>query len=270
MCSQCGHQASVTAGTIFHRSHLPLRTWFRAMWWLTNQKHGVSALGLQRLLGLGSYRTAWACLQKIRRAMVRTGRDSLAGQVEVDETYVGGVEAGRGRRRVGNKALVVIAAQVDGGGDRAHPPSPDSGRFRPKPHGLREERGRAGIHRDHGWMGRIRGTQGARIHAQAPGDQREREDCVGTPAPGASGGGPVEALVVGHPSGGGIARATRFLPRRVHIPLQPANIPAPGEALLQARGTSRIPPADSLLEACHSFGPQRVVGAGLKCIALKL
>lgn len=116
MCSQCGHQASVTAGTIFHRSHLPLRTWFRAMWWLTNQKHGVSALGLQRLLGLGSYRTAWACLQKLRRAMVRTARDSLAGQVEVDETYVGGVEAGGGRRRLGNKALVVIAAQIDGEG----------------------------------------------------------------------------------------------------------------------------------------------------------
>jgi len=116
MCSQCGHQASVTAGTIFHRSHLPLRTWFRAMWWLTNQKHGVSALGLQRLLGLGSYRTGWACLQKLRRAMVRTGRDSLSGQVEVDETYIGGVEAGGGRRRLGNKALVVIAAQVDGEG----------------------------------------------------------------------------------------------------------------------------------------------------------
>src|SRR4030067_752796 len=116
MCSQCGHQASVTAGTIFHRSHLPLRTWFRAMWWLPNQKHGVPALGLQRLLGLGSYRTAWACLQKLRRAMVRTGRDSLAGHVEVDETYIGGVEAGGGRRRVGDNAMEVHAAQVDGEG----------------------------------------------------------------------------------------------------------------------------------------------------------
>ncbi len=116
MCSDCGHQTSVTAGTVFHRSHLPLRTWFRAMWWVTNQKHGVSALGLQRLLGLGSYRTAWAWLQKLRRAMMRPGRDSLAGQVEVDETYVGGVEAGGGRRHLGNKALVVIAAQVDGKG----------------------------------------------------------------------------------------------------------------------------------------------------------
>lgn len=116
MCSRCGHKASVMAGTIFHRSHLPLRAWFRAMWWVTNQKHGVSALGLQRLLGLGSYRTAWLCLQKLRRAMVRPSRDSLSGNIEVDETYVGGVETGGGRRHLGNKALVVIAAQVDGNG----------------------------------------------------------------------------------------------------------------------------------------------------------
>jgi transposase-like protein len=115
-CSKCGYQASAVAGTIFHRSHLPLRTWFRAIWWVTNQKQGISALGLQRLLGLGSYKTAWACLQKLRRAMVRPGRDRLTGTIEVDETYVGGVELGGGRRHLGNKALVVIAAQVDGNG----------------------------------------------------------------------------------------------------------------------------------------------------------
>jgi len=86
------------------------------MWWVTNQKHGLSALGFQRLLGLGSYETAWACLQKLRRAMVRPGRDRLAGQVEVDETFVGGVEAGRTGREMGSKALVAIAAQVQGAG----------------------------------------------------------------------------------------------------------------------------------------------------------
>ena len=86
------------------------------MWWMTDQKHRISALGLQRLLGLGSYRTAWSWLQKLRRAMVLPGRDLLAGQVEVDETYVGGVEAGGGRRHLGSKALVAIAAQIDGRG----------------------------------------------------------------------------------------------------------------------------------------------------------
>lgn len=115
-CSRCGYKASATVGTVFHRSHLPLRTWFRAMWWVTNQKHGISALGVQGLLGLGSYKTAWAWMQKLRRAMVRPGRDRLTGEVEVDETYVGGVEHGKVGRERGNKALVAIAAQVDGKG----------------------------------------------------------------------------------------------------------------------------------------------------------
>lgn len=115
-CAKCGYKASATVGTIFHRSHLPLRTWFRAMWWVTNQKYGISALGVQRLLGLGGYRTAWAWLQKLRRAMVRPGRDRLAVEVEVDETYVGGVDPERMGREQGNKALVAIAAQVDEAG----------------------------------------------------------------------------------------------------------------------------------------------------------
>jgi transposase-like protein len=116
MCRRCGYQASVTAGTIFHRTRLPLQDWFRAMWWMTDQKHRLSALGLQRLLGLGSYRTAWLWLQKLRRAMVRPVWDRLGGQIEVDETYVEGVETGGGRRHLGSKALVAIAAQIDGKG----------------------------------------------------------------------------------------------------------------------------------------------------------
>jgi transposase-like protein len=86
------------------------------MWWMTDQKHRPSALGLQRLLGLGSYRTAWLWLQKLRHAMVRPGWDRLGGQVEVDETYLGGVKAGGGRRHLGTKVLVAIAAQIDGKG----------------------------------------------------------------------------------------------------------------------------------------------------------
>lgn len=111
-CAQCGRQTSVTAGTLFHRSKLPLRLWFRAMWWVTGQKQGASALGLQRLLGLGSYRTAWTWQHKLRRAMVRPGRERLNGWVEVEETYVGGAEQGvRGRKTV-TKALVAIAVEV--------------------------------------------------------------------------------------------------------------------------------------------------------------
>jgi len=115
-CAGCGHQASVTAGTIFQDTRTPLTAWFRAMWWVTSQKNGVSALGLQRVLGLGSYQTAWAWLHKLRRAMVRPGRDRLTGTVEVDETYLGSREAGRRGRQRGKKALVVVAAQEDGRG----------------------------------------------------------------------------------------------------------------------------------------------------------
>lgn len=99
---------------MFHQSHLSLRLWFRAIWLATNQKTGISALGLQRALGMGSYRTAWLCLQKIRRAMVRPGREMLSGEVEVDEVFVGGRERGGGRRRLGNKALIVVAAECRG------------------------------------------------------------------------------------------------------------------------------------------------------------
>jgi transposase-like protein/ribosomal protein L37AE/L43A len=114
MCSTCGRQVSVTAGTIFQGSRVSLVQWFRAAWWVTVQKNGASALGLQRILGLGSYRTAWTWLHKLRRAMVRPGRDRLSGEVEVDETFVGGVEPGGRRRHIGKKALVVIAAEVRG------------------------------------------------------------------------------------------------------------------------------------------------------------
>lgn len=115
-CARCGHQTSVTAGTIFQDTRKPLRLWFRAMWYVTNQKSGVSALGLQRVLGLGSYETAWVWLHKLRRAMVRPGRDRLSGAVEVDEVYIGGEKSGkRGRGAIG-KSLVLIAAEKDGGG----------------------------------------------------------------------------------------------------------------------------------------------------------
>lgn len=113
-CAHCGHQTSATAGTIFQDTHKPLRLWFRAMWYVTNQKLGVSALGLQRVLGLGSYHTAWAWLHKLRRAMVRPGRDRLAGTVQVDEVYLGGPRTGKHGRGAAGKCLVVIAAETLG------------------------------------------------------------------------------------------------------------------------------------------------------------
>jgi transposase-like protein len=115
-CAACGVQTSVTAGTIFQDTRTPLPVWFRAMWWVTTQKNGASALGLQRVLGLKSYETAWTWLHKLRRAMVRPGRDLLTGRIEVDEGYVGGPEEGLPGRLNLEKTLVVVAAQEDGKG----------------------------------------------------------------------------------------------------------------------------------------------------------
>jgi transposase-like protein len=115
-CAACGYQASVTAGTIFQDTRKPLTLWFRAIWWVTSQKTGTSAMGLQRVLGLRSYKTAWTWQHKLRRAMVRPGRDRLSGRIEVDETYLGGLEEGLRGRQTETKALIVVAAQEDGGG----------------------------------------------------------------------------------------------------------------------------------------------------------
>lgn len=114
VCRKCRAETTVTAGTIFQDTRKPLRQWFAAMWHVTNQKHGVSALGLQAALGLGSYHTAWTWLHKLRRAMVRPGRDRLSGVIEVDEIFIGGEHPGKAGRGAAGKALVLVAAQQAG------------------------------------------------------------------------------------------------------------------------------------------------------------
>ena len=114
-CTKCHYQVSVTAGTIFQDTRKPLRSWFTAIWWVTTQKYGASAEGLQQILGLSSYETAWAWLHKIRKAMVNANRTKLCGDVEVDETYIGGVKiGGKAGRGSENKSLVVVATEFKG------------------------------------------------------------------------------------------------------------------------------------------------------------
>lgn len=117
MCRACQHQSSVTAGTIFDKTRTPLRVWLAAAWYLTNQKQGVSALGLQRVLGLGSYQTAWTMLHRFRHAMVRPGREQLKGLVEVDETFLAITDrqapiSPAGRKSNTAKVLVVMAVEI--------------------------------------------------------------------------------------------------------------------------------------------------------------
>lgn len=115
-CSLCGYQASITGGTIFHGTRKPLLLWFHIMWWVVAQKTGASANNLMDFMGFGSYEMAWSWLQKLRRAMVRPNRDKLSGEVEVDETYIGGKEIGSGKQEVGSetKTLVVVATECIG------------------------------------------------------------------------------------------------------------------------------------------------------------
>ncbi len=113
VCRHCRHQGTVTAGTIFEKTRTPLQSWLAAVWYVTNQKQGVNALGLQRVLGLGSYQTAWAMLHRLRRAMIRPGRKPLSGFVEVDETIIGRSVGYKARHKKKSKRQVdqVIASQ---------------------------------------------------------------------------------------------------------------------------------------------------------------
>ena len=118
-CAGCRYQVSVTAGTVLHNSKTPLTTWFWAAYLMTTDKRGLSASLLQRQLGIGRYETAWMILHKLRRAMVNSAREPLRGEVELDETWVGGPQAGlRGSRQLkGRKAaLVLVAVERRSGG----------------------------------------------------------------------------------------------------------------------------------------------------------
>lgn len=117
MCRGCRRQSTVTAGTIFDKTRTALRVWLAAAWYLTNQKQGVSALGLQRVLGLGSYQTAWTMLHRFRHAMGLPDHQRLKGLVEVDETYLAitdrDVPASAARRKSRtSKVLIAVAVEM--------------------------------------------------------------------------------------------------------------------------------------------------------------
>ncbi|MBK6264550.1 IS1595 family transposase [Marivirga sp. S37H4] len=110
-CRKCRDEISVTSGTIFHNSKLPMILVFRALWWMVAQKNGVSATGLQRILGIGSYRTAWSWLHKFRSLMLYAEQEKLNGNVEVDDVFIGGKNSGK-------QVAVVIAIELSQKGTR--------------------------------------------------------------------------------------------------------------------------------------------------------
>jgi len=111
VCTSCRHQTTITAGTILEKTRTPLTTWFEAVWHVTTAKNGFSAKTLERTLGT-RYRVAWTILQRLRIAMVRSEREQLSGDVEIDEALVGGIEHGGKRGRGAKKCIVAIAVEV--------------------------------------------------------------------------------------------------------------------------------------------------------------
>jgi transposase-like protein len=117
-CVACRYQVSLTAGTILHNTKIPLTVWFWAAYLMTTDKRGISALLVQRQLGLRRYETAWMLLHKLRRAMVNVAREPLHGDVEMDDAWVGGPQSGLrgGRQLKGRKAAIVVVAVENRGG----------------------------------------------------------------------------------------------------------------------------------------------------------
>jgi len=222
-CSNCRRQTSATAGTIFQDTRKPLKTWFRAMWYVTSQKNGASALGLQRVLDLKSYETAWTWLHKLRRAMIRPDRDRLSGWVEVDETMIGGEEEGVSGRHTLKKTWVVIAAQADG---------PGTGRIRMR---VVKDCAAASLHRfiqDCIEPGSVIHTDGWQSYSglEEKGYRREiakldtRKDASKLMPRVSSGRIAAEALAAGHTPGLGGILLPALLSGRIHVPVQPQKV----------------------------------------------
>src|SRR5205085_12408862 len=119
-CADCGHQTSLTSGTLLEKTHKPLKVWFRAIFEISTRRTGISAKDLQRIMGFGSYKTAWSWLHKLRAAMVRSDSEPLGPFVQIDEALVGG-------KGGPHKELVLMAAEANGRVRLAHAGNNDAG-----------------------------------------------------------------------------------------------------------------------------------------------
>ena len=244
VCASCSYHISVTAGTIFERTRKPLTIWFRTMWWVTSQKTGVSALGLQQVLGLGSYHTAWTWLHKLRRAMVRPGRDRLSGTLEVDETYVGGAKPGKRGRGASGKSLVVIATEIEGPhmGPIRLARVPDASAQSLEKAVQKTVLPGAVIHTD-GWKGYGKlSSLGYTHEVVRPAAEVGVDLLPHLPSSRLV----AQAVDDWRTSRSHQSRAPGLLPRRIYVPIQSPNEPPPWQAILQISPTSGGDRTDAL------------------------
>ncbi len=241
-CGGCGRRTSVTAGTIFDKTRTPLTVWFHACWLFATAKDGISAQHLQRVLEIGSYQTAWAMLHRLRSALVRPGRDRLAGTAEVDETFIGGEEHGlRGGRQPGKKVLAGIAVEISepkgiGRCRMAVLADASASSLGPFVTGNVEPGSR--VITD-GWVGynglaalgyahERRDQKAAARRGEDPGEAAARRP------PGLLA---VQTVAAGNPSRIGGARAPAGVPERVRVPVQPPELAQPRPGVLPRAGT---------------------------------
>ena len=275
-CASCRSEVSLRSGTLLADSRVPLGVWLRAVWLVSSQKRGVSALDLQRLLGLGSYETAWTMLHKLRRAM-RPTSGLLYGVVEIDETYIGGPDARSQGRRQANKAIVAIAVEKHepkGLGrarlERIADVSADTltefvqrnvapqlpRRTRPA---LRDDP------RDRR-LARLRPPRRRRLPARA--DQPQPDARPQGRAPGAARLPPrrraAQALAARHPPGRRRSRTARRLPRRVRVPLQPPILAQHRPALPPPAHKHAVDPAEAVQD------PHRDTDRATRPVALQV
>lgn len=254
VCTKCRKQVSLTAGTVFEGSRLSLRDWLYAIWLVAGEKRGVSAKSLQNALGLGSYKTAWLALHKIRLAMAKTSPDLLSGVVEVDESYVGGVSPGK-RGRGTDKAIVVIAVERLGWGKKSKRVKLGRVRMRVIPNTQRRtleefitdvvEPGSI-VHTDgkqeYDWLSELDYEHW--VSNQSASDDPAHVNMPGVPSRRLAG----EAVGARHSSGRPRPSAPGGVPGRVHVPLQPARQPQPRPRLLPPAGAV---PSDAAARLRH-------------------
>ena len=206
-CANCGHQTSLTSGTLLEKTRKPLKMWFRAVFEISTRRTGISAKDLQRIMGFGSYGTAWTWLHKLRAAMVRSDSEALGPSVQIDEALVGG-------KGGPNKELVLVAAESNGRIRLAHTDNNDAQAFRRRPN----RDGRESSERWSRWLQREEPRQAASRAKRTDQSATPRERC-----------GPrlslddlsAEALATRHTCRRGQRQTPAGLPRRICLPPQP-------------------------------------------------
>lgn len=170
-CAKCGHQTSLTSGTLLEKTRKPFKVWFRAIFEISSRRNGISAKDLQRIMGFGSYKTAWSWLHKLRRALVRPEREPLGQAVQIDEGFVGGTRGG--------KSMVLVATETDGRVRLAHAENNDAETLKRFTDANVAPKAPVTTDGHAGYNAQSLGERPHEPHVQTPAERRERDTLQG-------------------------------------------------------------------------------------------